>query len=247
MIVMNVTGANTFLTFLVNNNTFNNANPAADSGPDPALPGRIITAGTLSGSGTVYGTLTNNSFGAAGVTNSGGGPGADSVGLFVAGNNGTHGASEFLIQNNTFQEYGQTGVQVGATSGNATVDATFLGNTFKNPGSVASGAFAAIWAYAGANNGDTNTLNILIGGSGNQNFMTGSWPAGSGGTDVLLGSGAPNGATINLSQGSSVSTNQQQVIVDDNVTDNPPLSSAEQNDGVTTIHVVGTTPPIPPP
>jgi hypothetical protein len=246
MIVLNVTGANTFLTFDINNNTFNNANPNS-----AANSGRIITAGTVDGNGQatgkVYGTITNNTFGVAGVANSGGGPGADSVGLFVNGNNSVLNKSEFLIQNNTFQEYGQTGVQIGITGGNAVADATFLGNTFKNF-SDPNGSFAGIWAYAGGNTGDTNTLNLLIGGATPtlKNTFSNAYPSGvAGDADVFTGSGIST-STINLSQGAAApgSTPTTVITINNNITDG---SVPFNSDGVTPVNVVPGNPTIPPP
>ena len=103
------------------------------------------------------------------------------------------------MQNNTFQQYGQTGLQIGATAGNASIDATILGNTFRQPGPSAQGAFAGIWGYAGSAAGNTNSLNIVIGSSlipGDKNTLTDSDPLNS--TDVFLGNIGIVTAPINI-------------------------------------------------
>ncbi len=194
-LVFNGTGTNTFVTFDLNGNTFTQGNGVAAA---PANAGRILTAGMVNGAGTFYGKIANNTFGASGVLHSGGGDGADSIGLFAAGNNSSRGGSRFLIQNNTIQQYGQTGIQIGAVDGNATIDATILGNTIRQPGSAALGAFAGIWGYSGNNAGDTNVLNLAIGGTApaDKNTLTDSDPNNA--FDVFLGNVGIATAAVNV-------------------------------------------------
>ncbi|MDR3406765.1 MAG: inverse autotransporter beta domain-containing protein [Chthoniobacter sp.] len=246
ILVFNGSGANTLVTFDVENNTFTQGDGVTDPVVATGInPGRILTAGTVGGSGTFHGKLIGNTFGTLGVSHSGGGPGADNVGLFANGDAGANGDSKFLIQNNIFQQYGQSGVQVGATGGTAVIDATFLGNTFRSPGSIADGAFAAIWAYSGANTtpADHNVLNILIGGAGaNKNLLTGSDPNGA--DDIFLGSSSPGSSVINLSSGvDPAGTAPATVIIDNNTV---PPAEAYGDDGVTTINVISTAPLLPP-
>lgn len=193
LLVFNGTGTNTWVTFSLNSNTLTQGTGAA---PAPATSGRILTAGMVNGAGTFYGKITNNTFGVSGLANSAGGSGADAIGLFAGGDNGSHGGSRFLLQNNTIQNYGQSGIQIAAVEGNATIDATLLSNTIRQPGSIALGAFAGIWAYAGSNPTDTNILNIAIGGTSAKNTLVDSDPNNL--TDVFLGNAGVATAPINL-------------------------------------------------
>ncbi|MEI7908792.1 MAG: choice-of-anchor Q domain-containing protein [Verrucomicrobiota bacterium] len=212
LLVFNGTGTNTWVTFNLSNNSFTQGNGVAAA---PVDAGRILTAGMVNGSGTFFGKITGNTFGVSGLANSAGGSGADAIGLFAAGNNGSHGGSRFLVQNNIVQNYGQSGIQIAAVDGSATADATVLDNIIRQPGNIAQGAFAGIWAYSGNNPGDTNTLNIAIGGSTGKNTLVDSDPSNS--TDVFLGNTGVATAILNLFKNGSVSTSDHAVLVDDNV------------------------------
>ena len=212
LLVFNGTGTNTWVTFNLSNNSFTQGNGVAAA---PVDAGRILTAGMVNGSGTFFGKITGNTFGVSGLANSAGGSGADAIGLFAAGNNGSHGGSRFLVQNNIVQNYGQSGIQIAAVDGSATADATVSGNIIRQPGNIAQGAFAGIWAYSGNNPGDTNTLNIAIGGSTGKNTLVDSDPSNS--TDVFLGNTEVATAILNLFKNGSVSTSDHAVLVDDNV------------------------------
>ena len=201
LLVFNGTGTNTFVTFDLHNNTFTQGNGVAAA---PSNVGRILTAGMVNGAGTFYGKIVNNTFGTSGVAFSGGGNGADTLGLFADGNNGSLGGTRYLVQGNTIQNYGQSGIQIGAVDGNATIDATVLGNIIRQPGTAAAGAFAGIWAYAGNLATDTNVLNIVIGSASvaaNKNTLTNSDPNNS--FDVFLGNVGVATAPINLSRNGS--------------------------------------------
>ncbi|EDY17372.1 Parallel beta-helix repeat protein [Chthoniobacter flavus Ellin428] len=250
-VVINGNGTNTFVTFDIENSTFTQGNGTTAASTSF---GRLITAGSVGGSGTFYGKIINNTFGVAGVQYSGGGVGADSIGLFMNGNAGTAGTmgsnhdSLFLVQGNTIQQYDQSGLQIGVTGGNAVVDATVIGNTIRDPNTDAPNptpnAFAGIWAYAGGSGTDANTLNLLIGGTtaANKNILTGSDPNHI--DDVFLGSGAGTSpSVINIYQGGSTSTTPAQVIIDDNTV---PPAEAYGDDGLTTIHVIIAPPAGPP-
>ncbi len=193
LLVFNGTGTNTFVTFDLNGNTLTQGDGVSAAA---SSVGRILTAGMINGAGTFFGKIRNNTFGTSGVAHTGGGNGADAIGFFAGGNNGSDGGSRLLVEDNTIQQYGQTGIQIGATAGNATIDATILGNTISEPGSA---AFAGIWGYAGSNGTDTNVLNIVIGSAGtaaDKNTLTDSDPNDS--LDVLLGNVGIATAPINL-------------------------------------------------
>ena len=104
------------------------------------------------------------------------------------------------MQGNTIQDYGEVGIQFNARQGNATIDATVLGNTIREPGTAAQGAFGAIWVNSGALSTDTNTVNIAIGGTAaaDKNTLTNSDPNNA--TDVFLDTQSDSGAPtfINL-------------------------------------------------
>ena len=137
--VLNGTGTNTFVTFDISGSSFTHGDGVTVGATNP---GRILTAGMINGAGTFYGKIRTSTFGTNGVARSGGGPGADSIGLFAGGNDGTNGGSRFLIEDSTIQQYGQAGIQIGAVDGNATIDATIQGNIIRQPGTIAGGAFA---------------------------------------------------------------------------------------------------------
>lgn len=212
-LVFNGSGPDVFVTFDLDSNTFRQGTGLTAS----ASAGRILTAGMASGSGTFYGKITNNTFGASGVAHSGGGDATDTLGLFATGNNGTHGGTRYLVQNNTIQDYGQSGIQIGATSGNASIDATILGNTIREPGSIAGGAFAGIWAYTGDGVASSNVLNIAIGGQtvAEKNKLTDSDPNDA--TDILLDNSISAGTTLNLFRNGSAGADANAVLTDDNV------------------------------
>ena len=194
--VFNGTGTNTFVTFDISGSSFTHGDGVTVGATNP---GRILTAGMINGAGTFYGKIRASTFGTSGVARSGSGPAADAIGLFAGGNNGTNGGSRFLIEDSTIQQYGQAGIQIGAVDGNATIDATIQGNIIRQPGTIAGGAFAGIWGYAGNNAGDTNVLNIVIGSAGtgaDKNTLTNSDPNDS--FDVFLGNAGIATAPINL-------------------------------------------------
>ena len=131
----------------------------------------------------------------SGVAFSGSGQAADTLRLFASGYNGpTHGGTRYLVQGNTIQEYGEVGIQFNARQGNATIDATVLGNTIRQPGTAAAGAFGAIWVNSGALSNDTNTVNIAIGGTAaaDKNTLTNTDPNNV--DDVFLDTQSDSGA-----------------------------------------------------
>ncbi len=204
-LVFNGTGTSTFVTFDLNGNTLTHGDGVTDPFVATGVnPGRLMTAGMINGAGTFHGKIRNNTFGTSGVAHTGGGNGADAIGFFAGGGNGSDGGSRLLVEDNIIQRYGQAGIQIGAVGDgigniNASIDATIQGNTIRQPGAAAQGAFAAIWGYAGNAAGDINVLNIVIGSAGtaaDKNTMTDSDPNNL--TDVFLGNVGIAGSPINL-------------------------------------------------
>ena len=245
--VFNGTGTNTFVTFDISGSSFTHGDGATVGATNP---GRILTAGMINGAGTFYGKIRTSTFGTSGVARSGSGPAADAIGLFAGGNNGTNGGSRFLIEDSTIQQYGQAGIQVGAVDGNATIDATIQGNIIRQPGTIAGGAFAGIWAYAGNNAGDTNVLNVVIGSAGtaaDKNTLTDSDPNNS--FDVFLGNTAVATAPINLYRngsgaGTVLNASEAQVNVVLNADNTGPLDLAGNT--VSPINLKDGVPTLPP-
>ena len=228
-LILNGGGTDTLVTFDINNNDFRQG--AAGSGTAPSNGGRIMTAGMVSGAGKFDGKFVDNTIGVNGVNFSGGGNGADGIGIFASGNHAatTRGTgttdSRFLIQGNDIQHYGQTGIQISAAQGNSTLDATVLGNTIHDPGTPAGGAFAAIWVNSGALGGDTSVVNVAIGGTAaaDKNTLTNSDPNNV--DDVFLDTQTDAGALtfINLYRNGSTASGSlsealiRQILVDDNI------------------------------
>ncbi|MEP6919708.1 MAG: Ig-like domain-containing protein [bacterium] len=249
-------GTDSLVTFLIDGNSFRQGSVAL---PPTLTVGRLLTAGMVSGAGKFDGKFTNNTVGVSGVAFSGGGNGADGIGIFASGNKAatTRGTgttdSRFLIQNNIFKRYGQTGVQISAVQGNSTLDATVIGNTMNEPGSAAGGAFAAIWVNAGALPADTNRVDVVIGSASvaaNKNTMQDSDPNNA--TDVFLDRSSCSGCAsiLNLYRnGSGAAAGQseaidRQILVDDN---NPTLDllAGFTNGGGATIGTPAGAPPVP--
>jgi len=249
-------GTDSLVTFNIHDNSFRQGT----GGTAPSNGGRIMTAGMVSGAGKFDGKFVNNTVGVTGIAFSGGGNGADGIGIFASGNKAatTRGTgttdSRFLIQGNTFKRYGQTGVQISATNGNSTLDATVFGNTMNEPGSIAGGAFAAIWVNAGALPADTNTVNVVIGDANvaaNKNTMQDSDPNNV--DDVFLDRNSCGGcaSVLNLYRnGSTAAAGQseaidRQILIDDyNATLD--LLAGFTNGSGPTIGTPAGVPPVPP-
>jgi uncharacterized repeat protein (TIGR01451 family) len=190
------TGNDIFVRYNVHNNTFRHGSAAAT----PSNGGAHVVSGQVSGGGKFDGKVLNNTFGVTGVAFTGAGNGADALRLFATGNKsattrvtGTN-ETRYLVQGNTIQRYGEVGLQINARQGNAVINASVLGNTIREPGAVAQGAFGAIWVNSGAVAADTNTVNIAIGGSSatDRNTLTGTDPSNA--TAVFLDSNTNAGA-----------------------------------------------------
>jgi hypothetical protein len=236
----------TLVQFNVHNNSFRNG--AVGSGSAPSNAGGALVCGTITGAGKFDGKFVNNTVGVTGILFSGSGNAADALRVFASGNKaGTTRVtgttdSRFLIQGNTIKQYGEVGMQINARQGNSVLDATVFGNTVNEPGSIAGGAFGAVWANSGALAGDTNILNIVIGDFNvvaNKNTITGSDPNGL--DDVFLENDSAAGATLNLFKNGSPSGTANAVIIDDNIA---PAAEAEADSG--TITLQAGTPPTPP-
>lgn len=216
-----LSGGDVLITYDIHDNTFRHGADA--SGTAPSNAGAALISGLVSGTGTCYGKFYNNTVGVSGVAFSGAGNAADALRLFASGNNGSRGGTRYLVQNNTIQRYGEVGIQFNARQGNATIDATVLGNTIREPGAAAQGAFGAIWVNSGALPVDSNTVNIAIGGTNaaHKNTMQDSDPSNA--TDVFLDNNSDGGAPtfINLyrngsAAGGSGETLIRNILVDDN-------------------------------
>jgi hypothetical protein len=224
-------GTDSFVTVNIDGNSFRHGSGASPPGVNNV--GRLMTIGVVSGTSKFDGKIINNTFGVTGIARSGAGDGADAIGIFASGNQGTtrvNGTthSRFLVQNNTIKRYGETGILINARQGNSILDATVLGNIINEPGTAALGAFAAIWVNAGALPPDTSAVNIAIGAQAtpaNKNAMQDSDPSNA--TDVFLDRNSCGGcaSTLNLYRNGSVAGGSgealvRQILVDDN---NPTL------------------------
>jgi hypothetical protein len=236
----------TLVQFNIQNNSFRHG--AAASGTAPSNGGAHLVCGTVTGAGKFDGKFVNNTVGVSGVAFSGAGDAADALRVFASGNKaGTTRVtgttdSRFLIQGNTIKRYGEVGIQINARQGNSVLDATLFGNTINEPGSIAGGAFGALWVNAGALPGDTNVVNIAIGDAAvaaNKNTMQDSDPNNL--TDVFLENDSAAGAALNLYKNGSAGVTAQAVIVGDN---NATLDLSGFTSG--TINLLVGTPPTPP-
>ncbi len=240
------TATDVHVKYNVHDNTFRHGSAAGT----PTNGGAQIVSGTVSGGGAFDGKIVNNVFGVSGVTNSGAGGGADVLRLFASGNlaatNGSTGSTHtrYLVQGNTIQNYGETGIQINARQGSAIIDATVIGNTIRQPGTPARGAFAGIWVNSGALATDSNAVNIAIGGTGagQKNTLTDSDPLNL--SDVFLDNrsdaGAPttitlfrNGATTTTGTGIDLVKN---ILIEDN---NPTLDQSTNNGYFTNQSTIG--------
>jgi uncharacterized repeat protein (TIGR01451 family) len=180
--------------------------------------------------GSMSGTIFNNTFGTAGVPLSGSGVASSSLFVDTQGS----GTGTVLIKNNFIRRYDEAGIRVSTIDGSAIVNATVIGNTTTEPGDF---GFAGLYAEAGATGGDTNKLNIKVGGAGaEQNDFTAGDPFDF--TDVFL-SQFGGGTQFNLSKGVSGAATADQVVKDNNIT---PLEVFPTG----TITLVNTNPTLPP-
>lgn len=219
-------GTDTFVKFNIHDNTFRHGSAAGT----PNNGGAHLVAGTVAGSGKFEGKFVNNVVGVSGVPFSGAGNAADALRLFASGNAGTSRVTgtthtRYLVQGNTIQRYGEVGIQFNARQGNSLIDATVFGNIIREPGTAGAGAFASIWANAGALGSDTNVINIAVGDANitaNKNTLQDSDPSNF--NDVFIDSGSCGGcaAQINVYQngsdaaGGTTEAKIRDVLIDDN-------------------------------
>lgn len=238
------TGTDPLVTFNITGNTFRHGTGA---GAGASSSGRLITAGTISGAGKFDGKIINNTFGVSGITRTGSGDFADSIGLFASGNQAgtTRGTgtlhSRFLVQDNIVKRYGEVGLFINARQGNSILDATVFGNTINEPDTANFSAFAGIWANSGALAADSNTMNIVIGSfatAANKNTLQDSDQFDF--SDVFLENDSGALATFNLFRNGSAAGTVAGVLADDN---NPTLDLGGAESG--TINLVGGAPPTP--
>lgn len=220
-------GTDSFVKFDIHNNTFRHGSVATGT---PNNGGAHLVAGLITGAGKAEGKFANNVVGVSGVPFSGSGNAADALRLFASGNSGTARVTgtthtRYLVQGNTIQRYGEVGLQFNSRQGNAIIDATVFGNIIREPGSAGAGAFASIWANAGAIGSDTNVINLAVGDANiaaNKNTLQDSDPSNF--NDVFIDSGSCGGcaAQINVYQngsdaaGGTVEARIRDVLVDDN-------------------------------
>jgi len=224
-------GNDVYVKYNVHNNTFRHGS----GGTTPINGGAHIVSGGVSGGVKVDGRVISNTIGVTGVPFTGAGNAADALRLFASGNNTATtrisgvNYTRYFVQGNTIQRYGEVGIQFNARQGNSRMDATVLGNTIREPGAPAQGAFGAIWVNAGALAPDTNTVHLTVGSAGNaaeKNTMQDSDPNNS--TDVFLDSNTCAGCNsfVNVYQngsdaaGATLEAKIRDILVDDN---NPTL------------------------
>ncbi|MGB7207938.1 MAG: carboxypeptidase-like regulatory domain-containing protein [Pyrinomonadaceae bacterium] len=192
------TGSTATVTFNITGNTFRDS--------------RGHALGVFKGTGTANfsGTISNNTVGVAGIPNSGT---LDSSGDISVESIGA-GTMTVLISGNTLRQYNEEGIRIFANSGSSVLNATVIGNTVTEPGTLFP--FGGVYAAAGAVPGDTCTLNLLLGSFGtpaNQNTLEDSDPFNA--NDVYLE--RQGAATFNLSRGGSAAGTAAGVVQDDNV------------------------------
>jgi uncharacterized repeat protein (TIGR01451 family) len=219
-------GTDSFVKFNIHDNTFRHGTGATA----PSNGGAQLVAGLVTGAGKAEGKFVNNVVGVSGIPFSGAGNAADALRLFASGNAGTSrltGTTDtrYLVQGNTIQRYGEVGIQFNSRQGNAVIDATVFGNIIREPGSAGGGAFASIWANAGALGSDTNVINLAVGDANiaaNKNTLQDSDPSNF--NDVFIDSGSCGGcaAQINVYQngsdaaGGTIEAKIRDVLIDDN-------------------------------
>jgi uncharacterized repeat protein (TIGR01451 family) len=224
-------GSDIFVKFNIHDNTFRHGTGASA----PTNGGSHLVSGLTTGAGKFEGKFVNNTVGVSGIPFSGAGLAADALRVFASGNSGTARVtgtthSRFLVQGNTIQRYGESGILFNARQGNSIMDATAFGNIIREPATIAQGGFAGIWVNSGALGSDTNVLNIAIGDANiaaNKNTLQDSDPNDF--ADVFIDSASCGGCAsqINVFQngsdasGVSIEEKVRDVLVDDN---NPTLS-----------------------
>ncbi len=240
------TGNNVSMTTRIDSNTF--VEDGTFSGGAP------INVTLVGGAGTIYGKVTNNTIGTATANSGTGQASAADIAIDIEGNNGSSGTagavtgpSKILVQGNTLKWYGEEGILLRTNNGSATVNATVFGNTVSNPevsGPGISGAFAGIFVDVGANSGETNTMNVVIGDFttvANKNTLTGSDPTvNTTNSDVFLSNNLAT-TTLNLSKNGSPLTTASTVIQGDNIMD---VNGESDAGTITLVNTLPSTPPL---
>jgi hypothetical protein len=158
------------LTYTIDNNTFQGAKTSAI----------VVSKGV--GSGTIEGTISNNTLGVSGASNSGSTDGSG-IEVDILG----QGTNTAKITGNQIYQYNVEGIQLyegGASSSvtgvtnNGVLNATVTNNTVSNPGG--GGNIDGVRLTAGTHSGDAYQVCLDLGGSAtNPNTISGS-EAGSG-------------------------------------------------------------------
>ncbi|MDB4950224.1 MAG: outer rane adhesin like protein [Gemmatimonadetes bacterium] len=156
------------LTYLVDGNTFRGALGAA------------LSVAKGAGTGSFSGTLSSNVVGASGVPNSGSAQGSGLSLVSVGG-----GSFTVLASGNQIRQYNNQGIllQTGdaAQGGNASLNATLVGNTIAEPGTAAI-VKNGINLNSGTATGDAHQVCLAMSG----NSLAGSGSGGAAGTDFRL-------------------------------------------------------------
>ncbi|MGH9822929.1 MAG: immunoglobulin domain-containing protein, partial [Blastocatellia bacterium] len=145
------------MTFDIENNTFTNAGGSVT----PLAVGKAVPTPVVSTTAT--GKIINNTVGTAGVPGSGSAVngGSDGIELDCDG----QGTMTVLVQNNKVHGWDEFGMVFFAEEGNATLNATVIGNTVDTPNNGSDGnSTAGMWFVVGGNGPpDANLACLHIG------------------------------------------------------------------------------------
>jgi uncharacterized repeat protein (TIGR01451 family) len=233
-------GSDIFVNFNIHDNTFRHGTGATA----PNNGGAHLVCGLLTGAGKFEGKFVNNTVGVSGIPFSGAGLSADALRLLASGNSGTARVtgtthSRFLVQGNTIQRHGESGILFNARQGNAIMDATAVGNIIRETATAAQGGFAGIWVNSGALSSDTNVLNLAIGDANiaaNKNTLQDTDPNDFADVYIDSNSCGPCMSQINVFQngsdaaGATIEAKVKDVLIDDN---NPTLDLTDGPFGFT--------------
>lgn len=200
------------------------------------LGSSLNIAKATTSTGAFTGTVRDNFIGVVGTLISGGAEVAPA--LWIQ----SHGAGAFtvLVQGNTIAEYGEEAIDLQATQGSATLNATLFSNVVSTSD---INAIAGLNLEAGAITGDAGTLNLLLGSESSaplkNDFSVGD-PANGG--DVTISHAASSTTTFSLTTTGSLASTISTVIVNSSV--NPGATSIFNPSTFGTL--VASTPTLPP-
>ena len=166
----NNTGINSSATFNIANNVMHGS------------LGTALAVNKLGGTGTFNGSITGNQIGIAATPNSGS---AEGSGIFLLTDGG--GSYTATVTDNQVRQYGNYGIylQTGGSGvvGAGAMKATLLRNVISNPGTLGFPK-NGVHLNAGVTIGDTYSVCLTFGSTGNQNTLNGSGTDG--GADFRL-------------------------------------------------------------